>query len=304
MLCFIGSVVTTATSLNTPAIPGSSGLQPFLSTKATNSSVLKNNVARKQTVSLVSALKPTVPARTPTLVSYSSSPTKYNVKLAPSQSTGLSAKNPYVLNKKVTSSVSSVKTLAQKSDLKWSKPGLTGPTVSADDSKSYSDSELYTKKSSLQSTAQPSSVSLSKGKSIALILHKAPPTSNIQGSFNWSKPSATVTNLSGRRKSLRKPKLAKSKLKWTKPGIHTQTRLKTQVNPYVLRKGNLSSANKTQKEGIASPTTVTSYKMAKKIVNSKSNEVCFLLVLIFLPGNLLCYANNIIMNAFIIINKS
>lgn len=282
MLCSAGSAVTTATSLNTQAIPGSSSLQPFLSTKATNSSVLKNDTARKQTVSSVSALEPTVPARMPMLVSHSSSPTKCNVKLAPSspkQITGLSAKNPYVLNKKATSSVSSVKTVAQKSDLKWSKPGLTGSTVSADNSKSYSDSELYTKKSSLPSTAQPSSVSLSKGKSTALILNKAPSTSNVRGSFKWSKPSVTVTNLTGRRKSVKKPKLAKSKLKWTKPGIHTQTRLKPQVNPYVLRKGNLSSENKTQKEGIASSTAVTSYKMAKKTVNSKSNEVCFLLVL-------------------------
>lgn len=285
MLCSADSAVTTATSLKTQAIPGSSSLQPFLSTKATNSSVLKNNTARKQTVSSVSAVEPTVPARTPTFVSHtsSSSPTKCNVKLAPSspkQITGLSAKNPYVLNKKATSSVSSVKTVAQKSDLKWSKPGLTGPTVSADDSKSYSDSEQYTKKSSLPSTTQPSSVSLSKGKSTALILHKAPSTSNVQGSFKWSKPSVTVTNLTGRRKIIKKPKLAKSKLKWTKPGIHTQTRLKTQVNPYVLRKGNLSSENRTQKQGIASSTAVTSYKMAKKTVNSKSNEVCFLLVLI------------------------
>ncbi|XP_073233213.1 uncharacterized protein [Porites lutea] len=271
----LGSAVTTATSLNTQAIPGSSSLQPFLSTKATNSSVLKNDTARKQTVSSVSALEPTVPARTPMLVSHSSSPTKCNVKLAPSspkQITGLSAKNPYVLNKKATSSVSSVKTVAQKSDLKWSKPGLTGSTVSADNSKSYSDSELYTKKSSLPSTAQPSSVSLSKGKSTALILNKGPSTSNVRGSFKWSKPSVTVTNLTGRRKSVKKPKLAKSKLKWTKPGIHTQTRRKPQVNPYVLRKGNLSSENKTQKKGIASSTAVTSYKMAKKTVNSKSNE--------------------------------
>ena len=121
--------------------------------------------------------------------------------------------------------------------------------------------------------------SLSKGKSTALILNKAPSTSNVRGSFKWSKPSVTVTNLTGRRKSVKKPKLAKSKLKWTKPGIHTQTRLKPQVNPYVLRKGNLSSENKTQKEGIASSTAVTIYKMAKKTVNSKSNEVCFLLVL-------------------------
>ena len=267
------------TSLDVPAIPGSSsGLQPFVTTKDTSSSIFNNKALVKQKSSTLSSSKVTVSSRASALVPHVVSPVKSaNVKLQalPQPGSGIAAKNPYVLNKKESVSVSSAKTVAQISDLKWSKPSVTSSALSNDDSKSYSDSELYTKKSSLLRTTQPSSRFFTKGKS-TMIHHKAPSTSNLQGSFKWSKPMSSVTSNSlVEKKNIKKPRLARSKLKWTKPGISTQVGIKRQANPYVhvLKKGNVASGTTIHKQGIAVSTATSRHKVAKKAFYSASNQV-------------------------------
>ena len=183
----------------------------------------------------------------------------------------IKAKNPYVLNKKDSLPLPNVKTVAKKSDLKWSKPIATISVLATDDSRSHSDSELYTKKSSLLSTGQPLSTFFTKGKSPALLCQKAPSTSNVRGSFKWSKPTITISNNPGKKTSTKKPKLASSKLKWTNPGIHTQSGTKRQENPRVFKKGTL--ARTTQSQRVVDSKTVNRHKLTKKTVYSVPSQV-------------------------------
>ena len=269
MCCVLSGPYTTATSLDVPAIPGTSGLHPDVTTKDSNP---KTSI--KQNASMLSKSKPTVSSRTTTLLPHAVSPNKSSnmALLSSSQSTsGLTAKNPYVLNKKESLSVASVKAIPNKSELKWSKPRATNSLLSTDDNKSHSDSELYTKKSSSPRVGQPSSMSFTKRKSPALIHQKAPPTSNVRETFKWSKPS--VSNNPVEKKSAKKLKAARSKLKWTNPGIQAQAGNERQGNPYVLKKGNFAGRNTTQKQGIASSKTVTRHKLTKKAVYSAPNQV-------------------------------
>ena len=219
--------------------------------------------------STLSASNSAVPSRTRAIHSHVSSPSvSSNVthtSLSQSSS-NMKVKNPYVLNKKDSLSIPSVKTVAKKSDLKWSKPIAGSSVLATDDSRSHSDSELYTKKSSLLSTGQPSSTFFTKGKSPALICKKAPSISNVQGSFKWSKPMS-----SGKRTSAKKPQLVSSKLKWTNPGVHTQSGTKRQENPLVLRKGTLARA--TQNQGVVDFKTVNRHKLTKKAVYPVPSQV-------------------------------
>ena len=157
----------------------------------------------------------------------------------------VTAKNPYVFNKKETFSVSIPKSaVAQKSALKWSKPSVSAVSSSVY-SKSLSDSELYTKKSNVPSTGQlPNS---------SKVRHKVPSKSNVQGSFKWSKTKPTIFDSLGQKKSAKKSNPSRSKLKWTKPGssvASVEVGVKRKLNPYVLRKENTASGSPSQKQGV------------------------------------------------------
>lgn len=193
-----------------------------------------------------------------------------NSSSQPSLSTA--AKNPYVLNKKETFG----KTVEQKSKLKWSKSSL-GTVLSSEGSKSLSDSELYTKKSSTTAGQLPSSF-FSKDKSSAMIHAKAPSMSNVQGSYKWSKTkSASSSALVQRKKNAKKSKPSVSKLKWTSPGIPTaQVGSKRKRNPYVLRKENVPSGSGGQKQGVKfSSRTANRSKLVKRPVYSTQNQVLY-----------------------------
>lgn len=227
------------TTANVPVTPGSSGLsQTVKDTKSFSDSkgVLKQNDTRTA-LSIPQAQKSVNMTR----------------NLSSSQPTlGLTAKNPYVLNKRGTFPVSSVKAVAQKSDLKWTKPSTTS-VISSEDSKSHSDSELYTKKSLLPSSGVLSGMPFTKVKLSTMIHHKAPSTSNVQGSFKWSKTRPSTSSSKEPEKSTKKPKPARSKLKWTKSGA--QVEVKKQLNPYVLRKEITEGGSAGQRQRLTFPKT-------------------------------------------------
>lgn len=243
-----------------------------------------------ENASTLSTSKSAVPSRTTVLPSHLASPsTSSNVaRTSLSQpSSTIKTKNPYVLNKKDSLSLPSVKTVAKKSDLKWSKPTAASSVLATDDSRSHSDSELYTKKLILLSTGQPSSTFFTKGKSPALLCQKAPSTSNVRGSFKWSKPASTVSNNPGKKTSAKKPKHGSSKLKWTNPGIHTQSGTKRQENPRVFKKGTL--ARTTQSQGVVDFKTVNRHKLTKKTVYSVPSQVGVIHNYIIYPVDLLIH---------------
>ena len=273
MLCVLAGLKTmiATSSLNSPAIPGSSGLHPVLTMTNVKPSAFNDQTSTEQTASMLSSSKPTVSSRTTTLPSPAVSPLKSS-NMTQSVASLAVKKNPYVLNKKGSLSVSSLKPIAQKSELKWSKSSATNSVLLTDDGKRHSDLELYTKKSSSVNTGQPSSVLSTKGKSPALIQYKVRPSSNVQGAFKWSKLSG-ISNNPSEKKSGKKPKLARSKLKWTNPGINSKSGTKMQGNPYVLNKGNLASGSTTRKQGIAVSKTISKHKLTKKAVYSAPGQV-------------------------------
>lgn len=256
------------TSLKVPAIPGPSGLS--LTTEVTKSISNVNKAVLKQNDSKLVASKPTVSSRATLLhgLPQAVSPPKSVNMTHHSSSSQPSLRNPYVLNKKETLSVSGGKTVAQKSELKWSKPS-TSSVSSSEDSKSHSDSELYTKKSNLPSTRQLSSLFFTKGKSSAMIHPKVASMSNVQGSFKWSKIEPTGSSSLGQKKSVTK----KSKLKWTKPGVRVQVGSKRQLNPYVLRKENMANRSAGHKQGMAFSKTTSKSKVIKRPLYSAQNQV-------------------------------
>ena len=242
---------------------------PYALNKNKAKAVLKQNDSKvlKTTPSKVSSSTTSKYPQQPV-----SSHKSVNMTLNSSSQPGLSTtvKNPYVLNKKETFG----KTVVQKSKLKWSKSSL-GTVLSSEGSKSLSDSELCTKKSSTTAGQLPSSF-FTKGKSSAMIHSKAPSMSNLQGSYKWSKTKSTASSaLVQRKKNAKKSKPSVSKLKWTNPGIPTaQVGSKRKLNPYVLRKENVPSGSGGQKQGVkVSSRTANRSKLVRRPMNSTQSQV-------------------------------
>ena len=249
-LCFvISGPNTTMTGLNVPGISGLSGSSWTTCAKDTKS--VANNKAISGQKSKLSTSTPTIssstallPPRTIPVLLQKTVNSHQSSSLQPSRQ--VTAKNPYVLNKQETFSLSIPKSaVAQKSALKWSKPSIS-TVLSSANSKSLSDSELYTKKSNFPSTGQlPSSSKMQ---------HKVPSLANVQGSFKWSKTKPIASSSLGQKKSAKRSKPSRSKLKWTKPGASiasvasVEVGIKRKVNPYVLRKENAASGSAGQKQ--------------------------------------------------------
>ena len=157
----------------------------------------------------------------------------------------LTAKNPYVLNKKEVPPLSSVKTVAQKSALKWEKPSAASASgLSSDESKSHIDSELYRKKSQLLQAGTSLGKPSTKVKSSTMVPLEAPSTYGAHGSFKWSKSKPSAS--SNKEKKGKKSKPSRSKLKWTKLGA--QVEAKKVLNPYVLKKESPGGGNTCQRQ--------------------------------------------------------
>ncbi|XP_078367739.1 uncharacterized protein LOC144651663 [Oculina patagonica] len=243
--------------------------QPNLNSTSRNPYVLNKKEAKavfKQSDSKVPETTPKVSSSTVLLLPQAASPQKsVNATQNSSSSQPIcrsTVSNPFVLNKKETF----VKAVAQKSELKWSKPSVSS-VLSSEDSKSLSDSELYTKKSSTSTGQLPKSF-FTKVKSSATIHAKAPSMSNLQGSsYKWSKTKSTTSSSLSQKKSAKK-----SKLKWTKPGIPAQAGSKSKLNPYVLRKENVPSGSASQKQGVKFSKTASKSKAVKRPVYSAQNQ--------------------------------
>lgn len=254
------------TGLNVPGISGLSGSSWTTCAKGTKS-FANNKAITRQNYSKLSTSTPTISSSTASsppqtgllqksLISHHSSSSQ------PSHQ--VTAKNPYVLNKKETFYVSISKSaVAQKSALKWSKPSVS-TVLSSANSKSLSDSELYAKKSNFPSTGQlPSSSN---------VHHKVP--SNVPGSFKWSKPKPTASSSLGQKKSTKKSKPSRSKLKWTKPRdsvASVEVGIKRKLNPFVLRKENTASGSAGQKQGMLK--TANKAKLIRGPVHSTQKKI-------------------------------
>lgn len=262
---------TTVTGLN---VPGNSGL--FRSSWTTcakdTQSFVNNKAISGQNESKLSTSTPTMsssvailsPPRTIPILLQKTVNSHQSSSLQPSRQ--VTAKNPYVLNKQETFSMSVPKSaVPQKSALKWSKPSVS-TVLSSANSKSLSDSELYTKKSNFPSTGQlPSSSN---------VQHKVPSMSNVQGSFKWSKTKPTASSSLGQKKSAKKSKPSRSKLKWTKPGAPVasiEVGIKRKVNPYVLRKENTASGSAGPKQGMQK--TANKMKVIRGPVHSTQKKI-------------------------------
>ena len=232
---------TTVTWLNVPGISGLSG-SSWTTCAEDTKSISNNKSITRQNESKSSTSTPTISSSTALLPPQAVN-THHSSSAQPSRQ--VTARNPYVLNKKETFSVCIPKSaVAQKSALKWSKPSASSG-ASSEDAKSLSDSELYTKKSNFPSTRQlPSS---------AMVQRKAPSMSNVKGSFKWSRTKPTASSKCSQKKSAKKSKPSRSKLKWTKPGASVasvEVGIKRKLNPYVLRKENTASGSVGQKQGV------------------------------------------------------
>ena len=270
---------TTRMGSNVPGISGLSGSSWTTGAKDTKS-ISNNKTVMEQNAATSSTSTPTISPSTVLLhaplhtVPVLLQKTVNSHQSSSSQSSyQVTDKYPYILNKKETFSVSIPKSsVAQKSALKWSKPSVS-TVLSSVNSKSLSDSELYTKKSTVPSTGQlPSS---------SKVQHKVPSMSNVQGSFKWSKAKPTVSSSLGQKKSAKKSNPSRSKLKWTKPGASVasvEVGVKRKLNPYVLRKENTARGSASQKQGVLKTANITKvirgpvHSMQKKILQ---NQVCF-----------------------------
>ena len=263
--------------MTTPAsTSGKVGLNS-VSTMKTNQSVLeKSTSAKKGQTVILPVLKPTVSSLTPALSSHILfSKTSSNASLLPLSSTKV-VKNPYVLNKNASSSSLHVNVSAQKSKVTQSKPTTTRFTVMAGDSKSHSDSELYTKKSSLLNSGKSSNTLLPKGKSTALLKQLSTSAFSVPGSFKWSKPMETVFSSNyNDQKAVKNFKPGRSKLKWTKPGFDNESQTKKPKNPYVLKKGNLR-----RKDASSVSKTLSRQKLAKQATYSSPAKVGILTLIL------------------------
>lgn len=225
---------TAKTKINIPFTSGSSG---YSQTMNDNKSILESKTALKQ-----NDRKAEIPV--PKMEQAQKS---HLLSLQPSHT--LTAKNPYVLNKKEIPHLSGVKTVVQKSALKWKKPSATCTSgLSSDKSKSHSDSELHKKKSQLLRAEISLGMPSTKVKSPSVVPPKAPSTSGAHGSFKWSKSKPSTS--SKLEKSGKKSKPSRSKLKWTKLGA--QCEAKKQLNPYVLRRESSGGSSPEQRQRLIS----------------------------------------------------
>ena len=241
------------------------------STMKTNLSVLQKSASANQGQAVVSAtLKPTVSSTTPALSSHVLFPKKSSIASSVWLSPTKVVKNPYVLNKSTSSSSLGVNVSSEKSKLTQSKPTTTRFTLmAAGDSKSHSDSELYSKKSSLSNSGKSSNTLLPKGKSRASLKQESTSAFSVPGSFKWSNPMETESssNYNGQ-KAVKDFKPSRSKLKWTKPGIGSESQRNKPKNPYVLKKGSLK-----RKDASSVSKTLSRPKLAKQATYSSPAKV-------------------------------
>lgn len=268
---FVFSMTGSNTTMMGSNVPGISGLSgSSWTTYAKDKKSISNRTITQQSESKSTSM-PSVPSSTALFPPHTvpALPQKtvnsqQSSSLQPSRQ--VTSKNPYVLNKKETFSVSIPKSaVAQKSSLKWSKPTVSVVPSSAN-SKSLSDSELYTKKSNFPNSRQlPSS---------SEVQHTVPSMSNVQGSFKWSKTKPTVSSRLGQKKSSKKSNPSRSKLKWTKPGASVasvEVGIKRKLNPYVLRKETSASGRAGQKQGVLK--TANKMKVIRGPVHSVQKKI-------------------------------
>ena len=234
VLCMISGHDSEKTKINAPVTSGSSGCSHTMNNNKSipeSKTVLKQNNRRTE-------------LPTPTMEQAQKS---RMLSLQPNHT--LTAKNPYVLNKKEIPPLSSVKTVAQKSALKWEKPSAASASgLSSDESKSHIDSELYRKKSQLLQAGTSLGKPSTKVKSSTMVPLEAPSTYGAHGSFKWSKSKPSAS--SNKEKKGKKSKPSRSKLKWTKLGA--QVEAKKVLNPYVLKKESPGGGNACQRHKLTS----------------------------------------------------
>jgi len=245
--------------------------QNSVSTMKTNLSVLQKSASANQGQAVVSAtLKPTVSSTTPALSSHVLFPNKSSIASSVWLSPTKVVKNPYVLNKSTSSSSLGVNVSSEKSKLTQSKPTTTRFTLmAAGDGKSHSDSELYSKKSSLSNSGKSSNTLLPKGKSRASLKQESKSSFSVPGSFKWSNPMETESSSNyNDQKAVKDFKPSRSKLKWTKPGIGSESQTNKPKNPYVLKKGSLK-----RKDASSVSKTLGRPKLAKQATYSSPAKV-------------------------------
>ena len=234
VLCMISGHDSEKTKINAPVTSGSSGCSHTMNNNKSipeSKTVLKQNNRRTE-------------LPTPTMEQAQKS---RMLSLQPNHT--LTAKNPYVLNKNEIPPLSSVKTVAQKSALKWEKPSAASASgLSSDESKSHIDSELYRKKSQLLQAGTSLGKPSTKVKSSTMVPLEAPSTYGAHGSFKWSKSKPSAS--SNKEKKGKKSKPSRSKLKWTKLGA--QVEAKKVLNPYVLKKESPGGGNACQRHKLTS----------------------------------------------------
>ena len=234
VLCMISGHDSEKTKINAPVTSGSSGCSHTMNNNKSipeSKTVLKQNNRRTE-------------LPTPTMEQAQKS---RMLSLQPNHT--LTAKNPYVLNKKEIPPLSSVKTVAQKSALKWEKPSAASASgLSSDESKSHIDLELYRKKSQLLQAGTSLGKPSTKVKSSTMVPLEAPSTYGAHGSFKWSKSKPSAS--SNKEKKGKKSKPSRSKLKWTKLGA--QVEAKKVLNPYVLKKESPGGGNACQRHKLTS----------------------------------------------------
>ncbi|KAK2554821.1 Zinc finger CCCH domain-containing protein 3 [Acropora cervicornis] len=252
--------------ITTPASMSGKVGQNSGSTMKTNLSVLQKSASANQGQAVVSAiLKPTVSSMTPALSSHVLFPKKSSIASPVWLSPTKVVKNPYVLNKNTSSSSLGVNVSSEKSKLTQSKPTTTCfALMAASDSKSHSDSELYSKKSSLSNSGKSSNTLLPKGKSRASLKQESASAFSVPGSFKWSTPMETESSSNyNDQKAVKDFKPSRSKLKWTKPGIDSESQINKPKNPYVLKKGSLK-----RKDASSVSKTLSRPKLAKQATYS------------------------------------
>lgn len=268
---FVFSMTGSNTTMLESNVPGISGLSgSSWTTYANDKKSISNRTITQQSESKSSTSTPSISSSTalfpPHTVPALPQKTVNSHQSSSSQpSRQVTSKNPYVLNKKETFSVSIPKSaVAQKSSLKWSKPTVS--VVPSANSKSLSDSELYTKKSNFPNSRQlPSS---------SEVQHTVPSMSNVQGSFKWSKTKPTVSSRLGQKKNSKKSNPSRSKLKWTKPGASVasvEVGIKRKLNPYMLRKETSASGSAGQKQGVLK--TANKMKVIRGPVHSVQKKI-------------------------------
>lgn len=140
--------------------------------------------------------------------------------------------NPYILNKKSGEHTGNTKSVADRTALHWTKPGALVAYRSGD-SKSHSDSELYTKRTEKNKSATLSGMSS---------LERFPKQTLTRTSYTWNK--SQLMN-SGTSSALNKTRFVKES-EWSVSNQRWATAARTSMvnNPYVLKR----QTRKTQKK--------------------------------------------------------